>query len=727
MFCPKCGKEIQDNALFCPGCGASLKDIPSRPKLPEVYEIFEELGHGGGGTVFKAYHKNLRKTVVIKKLHAGSGDEEIQRTEADILKNLHHQYLPQVYDYFTTGGTGYTVMDFIEGESIQQKLDKGVKFSEKQVLKYARQITEALDYLHSQKIPIIHGDIKPDNIMVTPEDNICLIDFNISGVSKDGKAYTFGYTPGYSAPEQYAAFKRIKSLMAKQQTDVATSAKSAFELSEGIAIDKRSDIYSLGATLYRMYCGKKYDPQEDTVLKGSVSEGFVYILNKSLQSDPSKRFQDAAELKKTLFNLHKKNAAYKRLVLFQSVIQAMLVLLAFAGVFLIINGKETLEDEKQARYSGYISELEEYRIEKNEDAFDNVYRTAADFYPDRIEAYYQKSLFLYQCRRFEDGISYIENNLLSNSAFYEQEEIADVYFILGNCYFETEVYEAAADNLATAIYYNDANPEYYVDQAIAYARLGETEKAKKSLADAQSRGVSDDMVYLADGEISYAEGDYEEAEEQLKKCIAETTDDYVSFRAYMRCSQSIDGQKPVLDIASEDEEGVTEYIELTEQEISLLNEAINKLPADYHMPLMQQLTGEFIDAYDKTAEDGYAQSAIEVMKKMDSSGWGDYTLYDNMVNLYHRTGLYDDEEALLTKMEAEYPGDYRIKVKFALLEFERQRSKEQSERDFSYFKEIYDEALSMYDNSDNTNGSEQEIGLLKQAYKELVDNNWLSE
>ena len=727
MFCPKCGKEIQDKALFCPGCGASLKNIPNSPKLPDVYEIFEELGHGGGGTVFKAYHKNLRKTVVIKKLHAGAGDEEMQRTEADILKNLHHQYLPQVYDYFTAGGTGYTVMDFIEGESIQQKLDRGVKFSEKQVLKYARQITEALDYLHSQKIPIIHGDIKPDNIMVTPEDNICLIDFNISGVSRDGKAYTFGYTPGYSAPEQYAAFKRIKSLMAKQQTDVATSAKSAFELSEGIAIDKRSDIYSLGATLYRMYCGKKYDPQEDTVLKGSVSEGFVYILNKSLQTDPAKRFQDAGELKKTLFNLHKKNSTYKRLVFIQTLVQVFLICTALAGAGLIVTGRDTLEKEKQEKYSNYIIDLQEYRIAGDSDSFEGTYAEASEFYPDRIEAYYERALFLYQSHSYEEDIRYIESRILTNYEFYAQPGIADIYFVLGNCYYELEFYQEATENFGNAIYHNSDNPEYYVDQAIAYARLGDTESAAKALNKAIEKNVSDDMVFLASGEISYADGDYTAAEEMLRKSIAETDDDYVRFRAYLRCSQAIDGQKPFLDVTDANDADLEAWRNDSERSAALLNEAINDLPSEYHMMLMQQLASEYIDSYDKLSDESSAYSAIEMLKKIDANGWSDYTLLSNLVNLYHRTGMYDDEQSLLARMDENYPSDYRIKIKSALLEFELQRQKDQSDRDFSYFEELYSEALELYENSDSKEGSDTEISLLKQAYQELVDNNWISE
>nr|MCR5738429.1 protein kinase [Lachnospiraceae bacterium] len=88
------------------------------------YEILEEIGEGGAGKVYKAYHKNLRKIVVIKQLKAIM-DDDIQRVEVDILKNLHHSYLPQVFDFFIIDHTAYTVMDYIEGESLKSKLDRG--------------------------------------------------------------------------------------------------------------------------------------------------------------------------------------------------------------------------------------------------------------------------------------------------------------------------------------------------------------------------------------------------------------------------------------------------------------------------------------------------------------------------------------------------------------------------------------------------------------------------
>ncbi|MCI6713622.1 MAG: protein kinase [Lachnospiraceae bacterium] len=171
--------------------------------LNSTYEIKEQIGSGGGGTIYKAYHKRLQKDVVLKKIHkSGARNED----EKEILKNIKHSYLPQVYDFLDVEDGVFTIIDYIPGKSFEKLLKEQGRFSQKKVVKYGIQLCEVVSYLHRQKPPIIHGDIKPANIMLTPEDNICLIDFNISGVL-DGKSMAAtGYTPGYASPEQAASF-----------------------------------------------------------------------------------------------------------------------------------------------------------------------------------------------------------------------------------------------------------------------------------------------------------------------------------------------------------------------------------------------------------------------------------------------------------------------------------------------------------------------------------------
>lgn len=294
--------------------------------------------------VFRAKHKRLQKTVVLKKLIGKRTDIQKCRTEVDILKNLRHSYLPQVLDFIVSSEGIYTVMDFIPGKSLRQLREEGHIFTEKEVLKYTIQLCEALEYLHSQKPPIIHGDIKPDNIMITPEGNVCLIDFNISGILEGKGAQTFGYTPGYSAPEQVEAFEEIRRRM---------QAMNQMELTEGetvtiildpntktlllsreedtmplhlneerivrenvlgaqkapanvIIIDKRSDIFSLGATIYTLLTGKLYDMTLPLAERAGVSEEFRIVLAKAVEKNPDKRYQDAGEMRNAILQMGKK-------------------------------------------------------------------------------------------------------------------------------------------------------------------------------------------------------------------------------------------------------------------------------------------------------------------------------------------------------------------------------------------------------------------------------------
>ena len=148
--------------------------------LDHVYQIVGEIGAGGTGIISKAYHLRLKRYVVVKKIKDEVAARVHARAEADILKRLKHTYLPQVYDFLEIDGGIYTVIDFIEGQSLDYYIKNGYKIQQRQLIIWARQLCEALAYLHAQAPPIIHSDIKPQNIMITTQGNVCLIDFNIS-------------------------------------------------------------------------------------------------------------------------------------------------------------------------------------------------------------------------------------------------------------------------------------------------------------------------------------------------------------------------------------------------------------------------------------------------------------------------------------------------------------------------------------------------------------------
>ena len=801
----------------------------------DIYEIKETIGKGGGGTVYKAVHKRLQKEVVIKKIHDSVREEE-RRNEVDVLKNLKHTYIPSVLDYFMIDGVSYTVMDYIEGESFQSLLDKGVKFKESQVIKYGKQLCEAVEYLHSRKIPVIHGDIKPDNIMLKPDDDICLIDFNISGISEGNKAYTNGFTKGYSAPEQEEAFYKIveaiksgKTTMTGQtapapkqtpapaadsdvtevldssvdsdvtevldsavdsdvtevldsavdsdvtevldsvvdsdvtevldsavDSDVTEVLDSAVDsdvtevldstvdsdvtevldaaeakpaavaapvtsASKGTAtgtgstanlpkipIDKRSDVYSIGATLFHIYTGTRLDKEDKKILKSSTSEGYLYILNKALQENPSNRFSSAGDMLKAFNNIHQKEKEYRAMVLRQTLVRIALLLCIVAGAGLISYGLQKKKVELEDQYALYIEQLSAYDIKGDEAGFEEIYKNAIALKPDEIQAYEQKAYYLYQNRRYVDTISFVETSL-QNPAFYENSDVSGLYYICGNAYYAQEKYEEAADNFRNALKYDPLNADLNGDYAISLAKFGKLKEAAEASEKAEEYGISDPNLSLIHGEIEFAKGNNETAEKYLKECINTTDDDYRKMRAYVTCGKAIaaDGTKENID-----------------KDIDFLTAGLSDVSIEYRGYLVGLLSETYIQGYGLEGEDKYADGAIKYLGELIESGWASYSTYNNIVILCTNTERYDEAKKYVDLMDERYPDNYNVPKRRAFIELEIQKAKEEDERDFAEFKKLYDEAFAMY----TENAGEKrdpEMDLLKDDYQVLKDGNWL--
>ena len=171
-------------------------------KLNENYDDIKPINSGGGGIIYQGIHKRLKRKVVLKKIRSDRVSIIGSEREMKILMSLKHTYLPGIVDFWAYEDEVYTVMEFIEGKSFQELLNEGRVFSEKEVIKWTRQLAEVLEYLHNSEQHIIHSDIKPANLMLTPQNNICLIDFNVSVLQDGEEDETIGYSPSYSPVEQ---------------------------------------------------------------------------------------------------------------------------------------------------------------------------------------------------------------------------------------------------------------------------------------------------------------------------------------------------------------------------------------------------------------------------------------------------------------------------------------------------------------------------------------------
>ncbi|MHC5040130.1 MAG: serine/threonine-protein kinase, partial [Planctomycetota bacterium] len=268
----------------------------SSPKTLGTYEIIEEIGRGGMGVVYKAFHPQLKRTVALKVLIAGedASEEAITRfhREAEAVAKLgHHPNIVPVYDIGAEGRNHYFAMHFVEGKPLDKMIDDG-EIAPKRAARIAKKIAEALAHAHGQGI--LHRDIKPANILVTREGEPQITDFGLArDVQSDARMTRTGMTlgtPAYMPPEQ--ADGRIEE------------------------IDARSDVYSLGATLYEMLTAqppfegsavvnviKKVlldDPVSPRKFNASLDRDLETICLKCLQKEPESRYSSCEDLSRDL-------------------------------------------------------------------------------------------------------------------------------------------------------------------------------------------------------------------------------------------------------------------------------------------------------------------------------------------------------------------------------------------------------------------------------------------
>jgi serine/threonine protein kinase len=240
------------------------------------------------GSIYRAVDENLGVEVAVKENMFTIDDYARQfRREALILANLRHPNLPRVSDHFTIEEQGqYLIMDYIEGEDLQERMERFGHLPEEEVIFIGATICDALAYMHSHNPVVLHRDIKPANVRITPRGGVYLVDFGLAKIMHGDKTTTTGaraMTMGFSPPEQYGAART----------------------------DARTDIYSLGATLYTALTGftpedslaQTMDQEELTPVRErnpAISRRVAEAVEKALQVRPSDRFQMAAEFKNEL-------------------------------------------------------------------------------------------------------------------------------------------------------------------------------------------------------------------------------------------------------------------------------------------------------------------------------------------------------------------------------------------------------------------------------------------
>lgn len=463
--------------------------------LKDTYQIIRPIGSGGTSSVYLGYHLGLRKYVVIKQLRGSFSEDFMLRIEVDILKNLHHPNLPQVYDFIRQQDSVYTVIDFVDGYDLEAYIRSGTQFPEEQLKHYLRQIADVLMYLHGQNPMVIHSDIKPGNIMINQEGNAVLIDFNISlGGSWNN---ILGLTLPYASPEQidlaqYASYQQIPP----------------YEL------DGRTDIFSLGATFYELICGIRPTPGvPPTPLRNmgltQYSKEFLALIDRMIEYDREKRIPSAKKLAAMLDRMDSRYRTYFTMRCASLLLSAVLV---SGGIYCYITGT------RQAARESYQTQIAA------------VTQCVTSGYLDQAEQICDEML----------SDSQIQSLMKNDASAYAQLNHA-----LGDIYYYREEYATAASYYDAALRGCDASDPaqmavYLRDAAIAFAQNGNLDSARSLLEQAKAGQATSSDLLLVEIVLCARTGQIDQCIENTRKLLETCNQPELCMRAAM-CAASVSG------------------------------------------------------------------------------------------------------------------------------------------------------------------------------------------
>ena len=621
----------------------------------------------------------------------------------------------------------------------------------------------AAAYLHSRKPPIIHSDIKPQNIMVTSEGKLCLIDFNISSVFGNG-VYTVGSSDGYSPPEQYIAKKEAakffnsnssnnprhenteypsddKTEFVDDKTEFVDDDKTEYlsgdttvlllesenislsgneHFTDSTILDARSDVYSIGAVMYSMLSGLKPNNSNGNIrplkkIDENIPDALVFIIEKAMKKDKSERFSSAAEMLYALENITKLDKRYKHFALRQTIAYVFCIALLAGSIISVIAGSRLMVKENNDKYIDYVSQLNEISQSGNYLGFDEIYNAVVNEYPDRLEPAYFMTMKLYSENNFDEALKYISEDLSDISSLPAQMQ-SDINFVAADINYKRENYSEAAKYYEKAISYSPDDPDIYRDYAASLARSGDAENAERIMQIAIDHGLADDGVYMVTGEIQFMRGEFSDAVNSLKKVIDLSSDNDMKMNSYLLCSRAY------TELAS------LENYDIILENIELLEGSLLDLPQGMTMQNREYLVQAYIDYGEASGRTEYFAKAVFLLQDMKDLGWSNYDTEMNIAALCDKIGNTNSCKQVLLEMSetSEFENHYfEIYTRLAYCEADIQGKKDVNERDYSEFDIYYNSAAEAYKVYSANGKTDPEMDRLTQLREEMVELGWL--
>ncbi|MBO7424790.1 MAG: serine/threonine protein kinase [Clostridiales bacterium] len=328
--------------------------------LKNRYELLTELGHGGMSTVYLARDMNLGSYWAVKQMKNNASNELFAfKQEVELLAGLSHPDIPRIVDRIEDMDDYYVVMDFVDGVSLSKRLMTEGPVDEETLINWSKMLCSILQYLHTvRENPIVYRDMKPDNIILSQSGRVKLIDFGIAkecvrGTIDKGECYG---TRGYAAPEQYKSGSNI--------------------------LDERTDIYSLGCTMFYLITGQVPGKAPNAcppvrTINPNLSEGIQFIIAKATQDEPADRYQSCDEMINDLDHITELSYEYKETMRKRLLSFCLCVLftIVFAGVSVV--GYIRIQDDHANKFQ--IAYNKGFSLERL-----GSYDDAAEYYTQAI-------------------------------------------------------------------------------------------------------------------------------------------------------------------------------------------------------------------------------------------------------------------------------------------------------------------------------------------------------
>ena len=513
-----------------------------------------------------------------------------------------------------------------------------------------------------------------------------LIDFGIAREYKEESNADTTYigTKGYAAPEQFG----------KAQTDA------------------RTDIYSLGVTMYHIMTGKSpYEPPYQFVpareLNPALSHGMEYILNKCIQSEPEARYQSVDELLFDLEHSFRFDKAYQKYLTVKRGRVVLIALMLAASIGMIAIGRNMMIREKEECYVSLLSKASTLYTNYYDTALESLDK-ARELFPERVDANRQQTYALYLNGRWQECIDF------GNATLTRYGNDIQTRLSVASAQFELGDYANAAEGFAQG---GDLSAEHLRDYAVCLGRMGQVEQAELVIADLIGKGANSEVTQYVQGELSYVRKDYPAAEQAFldaleqadsaalrRRCYISLGDVYRDCAALMRV-----GDSPIAYPAT--------------KSAKLLSTAVVEDGLRYDSVLWEMLGLAYFEAVHTgpSVPQDYLNRAADCFDRVMQQGVVKEYLYSNLYTIYYELENFEKAEQVLQKYEEAFPNDYMPHALRGMMLITIENKKPQKERDYSAAAAEYDAAGDKIRNSDETTYYQQ----LGSLIDNLKKNGWL--